>query len=224
MSPTLITVKLDDRRAYVDSRLIDMGVPASDSEGMVLAPLSPILRPEGYSVSWSEKSKRMVAVKLQFGWPLEDRAARITSPYGYRQSPFDPSVREFHSGVDLAAPEGANVLAAADGVVSYLGWDPDGFGRYILIAHGPDVVTRYAHLSETKVKEGDKVKAGQVIGCVGRSGRATGFHLDWGVYCMDPNTPFLVDQGSAKLLNRAAAVDPILLLLRETPVPAGGQQ
>lgn len=223
MSPTLLTVKVDDRRAYADSRLIDMGVPATDSDGLICAPLSPLLRPEGYAVSWSPKIPRLVAVKLQLGWPLEDRAAKITSPIGYRQSPFDASVTEFHSGVDLAAPEGAAVLAPADGKLAHLGWDPGGFGRYLLIEHAPDVYGIYAHLS--LATPGSLFTAGQMIGRVGQTGHAKGPHLHWGVYVVDPATPLLVtSKDGRQIFNRAAAVDPILLLLRETPVKAGGQK
>ena len=85
-----------------------------------------------------------------------------------------------HYGTDFRAPWGAIVRAAADGVVQFAGVGT-GFGNYIRLAHGPDVVTLYAHLSsiDPKVKRGAAVKYGDVIGRVGQTGLATGPHLHY---------------------------------------------
>lgn len=110
-------------------------------------------------------------------WPV---IGRLTSPFGYRRSPFT-SRWEFHGGVDIAAPRGTKVLAAANGVVvktsRLLGW-----GRLIIIDHGYDRQTFYAHLNGFAVSEGDKVIKGQVIGYVGNSGRSTGPHLHYEIH------------------------------------------
>ncbi|MBE3590959.1 MAG: peptidoglycan DD-metalloendopeptidase family protein [Firmicutes bacterium] len=110
-------------------------------------------------------------------WPL---AGAITSTFGYRRSPLGWG-REFHEGIDLAAPYGAPIRAAAAGVVVHAGWLP-GFGRAVKIDHGNGLVTLYGHQSRIKVKVGQSVKKGQVIGYVGSSGLSTGPHLHFGVY------------------------------------------
>ncbi len=209
----MLTVKLDSQKAFAAGRSFMLGAPATATAGFLVATIAPLLRMEGYAVSWSPKSKRACAVKAAFRWPLADQDARVSSPIDYRDSPTRPGIREFHSGVDIAAPEGTEVLAAAEGIVMHIGWDPGGFGRYVLVAHGPSVCTLYAHLSVAGHL--GPVEAGQVVGRVGHTGRATGPHLHFGVYVTDPDTPLLVDKGGAKVFNRAAAVDPIQLLGKE---------
>lgn len=85
-----------------------------------------------------------------------------------------------HQGMDIAAKEGTEVKASADGevILAY----PDLFysGNVIIIDHGFGLQTIYAHLSKMNVKRGDKVKKGDIIGLVGKTGRATGAHLHWG--------------------------------------------
>ena len=82
-----------------------------------------------------------------------------------------------HSGVDLAAPEGTEVKATADGVVVLAQKDLFYTGGTIIIEHGSGVQSGYSHLSKVGVKNGDVVRQGDVIGQVGMTGRATGPHL-----------------------------------------------
>ena len=112
-------------------------------------------------------------------WPVE---GRITSAFGWRSSPFDRSKRkrEFHDGIDIAAPRGTAVRAAADGVVIYAGW-VSGWGRLIKIRHKGGIVTSYAHNASLLVKKGDTVAKGSVIAKVGSSGRSTGPHLHFAI-------------------------------------------
>ncbi|NLB18865.1 MAG: peptidoglycan DD-metalloendopeptidase family protein [Syntrophomonadaceae bacterium] len=112
-------------------------------------------------------------------WPLE---GRITSTFGYRSSPFSRSQRktEMHNGIDIAAPRGTDICAAADGVVVKAQW-LSGWGRIIKIRHGGGFVSWYAHNSVNLVEVGDRVNKGQVISKVGSSGRSTGPHLHFTV-------------------------------------------
>lgn len=109
-------------------------------------------------------------------WPLE---GRIGSSFGERQDPINGE-GAFHSGIDIDAPTGSPVRAAADGNVTEAAMNA-GYGREIVIDHGHDVMTVYGHLSAMAVVPGQHVMRGQVIGYVGQSGRATGPHLHYEV-------------------------------------------
>jgi murein DD-endopeptidase MepM/ murein hydrolase activator NlpD len=101
-----------------------------------------------------------------FGWPLE---APISSPFGRRG-------RGWHAGIDLKAEVGSPIFAAAAGTVYYSGWEKY-YGRVVKLAHENGFVTVYAHNLQNFVQAGDVVEAGQVIGTVGRTGRASMYHL-----------------------------------------------
>jgi murein DD-endopeptidase MepM/ murein hydrolase activator NlpD len=103
----------------------------------------------------------------------------ITSAFGWRKDPISGDTR-FHKGVDVRAAYGQNVPAAAGGTVVQAG-EQGGYGLTVVIEHGSGIRTRYAHLSEVAVRQGDSVAAGQDIGRVGRSGRSTGPHLHFEV-------------------------------------------
>ncbi len=99
--------------------------------------------------------------------------------YGYRIDPFS-GVRDFHPGVDISAPLGKEVVASADGLITFAGRSA-GYGKLVSIEHEFGVSSRYGHLSRLAVKVGQKVKKGDVIGYVGSTGRATGPHLHYEV-------------------------------------------
>lgn len=109
-------------------------------------------------------------------WPVD---GFVTSPFGYRTSPFT-GARRFHKGIDIAAPRGTSVVAPADGRVVFA--ENDGaYGLSVEIDHGGGIATRYAHLHKFHVKKGDTVKRGTLIGEVGSTGRSTGPHLHYEV-------------------------------------------
>ncbi len=114
----------------------------------------------------------------KLGWPCPS-SSRITSPYGYRVL---FGVRDFHTGVDIGATTGSNIVAAESGTVilANYGWN-GGYGNYIILSHGNGITTRYAHASQLYVTAGQTVSKGQVIAAVGTTGNSTGPHLHFEV-------------------------------------------
>ena len=103
----------------------------------------------------------------------------ITSPFGWRSNPFG-GAPDFHPGLDIAAPTGTTVTAAAGGTVIMAQWY-GGYGNYISIDHGGGYSTGYGHLSAIYVANGQTVSRGQAIGAVGSTGASTGPHLHFEV-------------------------------------------
>jgi murein DD-endopeptidase MepM/ murein hydrolase activator NlpD len=99
------------------------------------------------------------------------------SGFGVRTDPFTGSLA-MHTGLDLHGETGDPVRATADGTVTAAGWG-GGYGRVVDIDHGNGLTTRYGHLSAIDVRAGQSVKAGQIIGKVGSTGRSTGPHLHY---------------------------------------------
>ncbi|SKB87134.1 Murein DD-endopeptidase MepM and murein hydrolase activator NlpD, contain LysM domain [Sphingobacterium nematocida] len=103
---------------------------------------------------------------------------KVTSKFGYRSNPFTNRGREMHSGVDLKGSTGDPVKATATGKVTFAGYDGD-YGYVVKVKHQNGYETRYAHLSKTKVKQGQSIDAGKTIGLLGSTGRSTGPHLHY---------------------------------------------
>ncbi len=102
----------------------------------------------------------------------------VTGGLGPREDPFNGSVTEHHTGLDISAPYGTPVHAPADGLVIYAG-QREGYGNIVVIDHKFGYVTRYGHLSKMSVEVGQHVSRSEVIGFVGTSGRTTGPHLHY---------------------------------------------
>ena len=106
---------------------------------------------------------------------------QMASGFGYRSDPFT-KIRKFHAGMDFSAETGTPIYATGDGVVERADNTASGYGNHIVIRHGFGYETLYAHLSKYKVKRGEKVKRGDVIGYVGSTGRSEAPHLHYEVH------------------------------------------
>lgn len=119
------------------------------------------------------------AIQLQYfkgeGFLQPLKTGRVSSRFGTRRDPFTRRAT-FHGGLDIAAPRGTPVYASRDGRVGHAG-PAGGYGQLIILDHEYDYQTYYGHLSQLHVRPGQRVRAGQLIGRVGATGRATGNHL-----------------------------------------------
>ena len=107
-------------------------------------------------------------------WPT---TGVVTSPYGLRWGGTD-----FHPGIDIANDMGTPIVATADGVVEYAGWNSGGYGNMVDINHGNGILTRYGHASQVVVSVGQQVKRGQLIAYMGSTGFSTGPHVHYEVH------------------------------------------
>jgi murein DD-endopeptidase MepM/ murein hydrolase activator NlpD len=106
---------------------------------------------------------------------------RIGSLFGYRTDPFY-KVTKFHEGIDFTAAVGTPIYATGDGVVSEAEYNSGGYGNKIIINHGFSYETVYAHLSKIKVRVGQHIKRGEIIGLMGNTGKSTAPHLHYEVH------------------------------------------
>ncbi len=123
------------------------------------------------------ESQKLLLASTPSIWPTR---GWLSCGFGYRISPFTDK-KEFHKGIDIATRSGTPVVASADGIITYVGWN-GGFGRTITINHGYGLVTKYAHLKKALVTKRQYVKRGEQIALVGNSGRSTGPHLHYEVH------------------------------------------
>lgn len=132
----------------------------------------------GYSVKSAEipTNATMASAKIKgsVSFPIKSQY-RLTSPFGFREG-VTTKGEEFHTGVDIAAAEGSDIHAAADGIVIKSASN-NILGNHIIIDHGNGFSTTYAHCSELFVKKGIRVREGEIIASVGSSGSSTGYHL-----------------------------------------------
>lgn len=149
---------------------VAVSVPVSEP-----IPTTPPIMPEQETESETQPQPEVPA----YIFPLEDANAEVTNPYGWQAHPVTKQ-KSLHSGVDLAADYGTNVLAVADGTVLDCSYDA-AYGYILTLEHENGVQTQYAHLSEFLVNAGAEVRQGQIIAKTGDSGWTTGPHLHLGV-------------------------------------------
>ena len=127
------------------------------------------------SIDWSKfKGNAAADANTPSIWPA---TGVVTSPYGLRWGGSD-----FHPGMDIANDLGTPIVATADGVVEYAGWDSGGYGNMVDINHGNGIMTRYGHASQVVVSAGQSVKRGQVIAYMGSTGFSTGPHVHYEIH------------------------------------------
>ncbi|HVC75004.1 MAG TPA: peptidoglycan DD-metalloendopeptidase family protein [Candidatus Micrarchaeaceae archaeon] len=167
--PPVVTAALAALLEQQEQQLIQMAYQAAWNQGQVGAGIAMVTRilPPGTTLPG-----------LRLSWPIA--GAWITQPFGPSELLLEPPLGpypHFHTGIDIAAPYGTPVTAAADGVVVAVAHTNVGYGNYVIIAHGGGIMTLYGHLAETAVNVGDRVTRGQRIGLEGMSGLATGPHV-----------------------------------------------
>ena len=132
-------------------------------------------------VSEMARNKSLLLASMPAIQPISNKdLRRLSSYFGYRTDPFY-KVLKFHEGVDFSAPTGTEIYATGDGVVYSSRRARGGYGNQIIVDHGFGFKTMYAHLQEFKVRKGQRVKRGQVIGTVGNTGKSTSPHLHYEV-------------------------------------------
>ncbi|MDW8478973.1 MAG: M23 family metallopeptidase [Xanthomonadales bacterium] len=145
--------------------------------------------------------RELAAQTVPAGLPV--RAGYRSSGFGRRIDPITGH-EEFHAGIDFNGPRGTAIHAVADGVVVFSGRRP-GYGNTVELDHGNGYRTRYAHNDRNLVKVGDRVRAGDMIATMGRSGRTTGVHLHFEIWRhgrpVDPS-PYLRGERSLRLASR----------------------
>lgn len=128
------------------------------------------------------KNKEKIIASIPAIQPIDFHdLRRIGSYFGYRTDPFYKVIK-FHEGIDFAAAVGTPVYATGDGVVTEAEFNRGGYGMCIKINHGYSYETFYAHLSRMKVKVGQKITRGMIIGFVGNTGKSTAPHLHYEVH------------------------------------------
>lgn len=121
---------------------------------------------------------------------------QTASGFGWRMHPIH-KIMKFHAGMDFTAKPGVPIHATGDGVVTYAEYGTNGYGMHVIVDHGFDYETLYAHLSKLEVRKGQRVKRGDVIGLVGNTGLSVGPHLHYEVHKggqpMDPANYYFND-------------------------------
>lgn len=147
---------------------------AEPEEGELPAVVSAFIAEQlSFSQSVPENVRMdMPLLPFEYACPVEGSGS---SGFGFREHPIEQGIK-FHFGTDFAANGGTAVSAFASGKVIAVGKD-EGYGNYIVISHGAEAETLYAHLSRICVSEGEEVELGQLIGQVGATGLTTGPHL-----------------------------------------------
>ena len=164
-------------------------ISANETEAGVMREISELKNLSAYledSVESFSKITELInsqgdlLVEMPTLWPVDGGDGRITNYFGPAEHPFTHTWY-LHKGIDIGYGFGKPILAAANGKVVERGYEPLGFGNYFIIRHNYGFITKYAHLNDVYVDEGDIVTQGQVVGAMGSTGLSTGPHLHFEV-------------------------------------------
>ncbi|MEM7585749.1 MAG: M23 family metallopeptidase [Acidobacteriota bacterium] len=178
---------------------------------------------ESFEASHREQARTTPSIS-----PLRGDDFVLTSPFGTRTSPFTKEL-DFHAGIDLAAAVGTPIYAPADGVVAFAGRYPlrqsVGWWRYgnlVALRNGDRFITLFGHCDEVKVRNGQRVKQGDIIATVGNTGWSTNPHLHYEVRRMEEGSDFTpIDPRIYILDHRWSDEESFLILGRKAPNPRG---
>jgi septal ring factor EnvC (AmiA/AmiB activator) len=177
----VLLARVKDERAYHDRMVGELSEATRRLEAFIrdlqekqrrVAKLPPAGRPRAMPPTDSLPGTGFGALRGRLLWPAE---GKVVAEYGARIHPRF-GTRTFRNGIDIGVPEGTNIAAVYGGHVLYTGWFR-GYGNLIIVDHGGEYYTLYAHAAEIKVKEGDEVKQGQALGTVGDTGSLQGPRL-----------------------------------------------
>src|SRR5258708_8859341 len=135
-----------------------------------------------YEINGFIKNKEQLLACTTAIQPVSNKdLKRIASGFGYRIDPVYKTTK-FHAGLDFAAPQGTPIYATANGTVETAANTGNGYGNHVVINNGYGYGTLYGHMFRVKVKAGEKVKRGEIIGWVGSTGKSTGPHCHYEVH------------------------------------------
>lgn len=152
------------------------------------------------------RSPASMVQRKYFDWPIDE--ARLTRAYSADPVPHPKKRRKkkSHWGIDLASDKGTPIYASHHGVVSYNGREFKGYGKMVLVEGENGWATIYAHLDKTLVKEGQKLRQGDIIGLMGKTGRVTGVHLHFEIrQNKEAYDPLLFLPNGEKIASKLAA-------------------
>ncbi len=128
------------------------------------------------------KSQKELFNDIPSIWPIKNGIGHVSMSFGQNINPMT-GLWYIHQGIDLSTyRSGDPILATANGQVSATGYNPGGYGNYVIIKHKHGIYTRYAHMSTIRVQKGDQVSQGDIIGTIGNTGNTTGPHLHYEVH------------------------------------------
>jgi septal ring factor EnvC (AmiA/AmiB activator) len=174
--------KVQDERAYHDRMVGELSEATRRLEAFIrdlqekqrraVAKVPPPSRPARPSPGDAPTGTGFAALRGRLSWPAD---GRVVAEYGPQVNPRF-GTKTFRNGIDIEATEGSNIAAVFPGHVVYTGWFR-GYGNLIIVDHGSEYYTVYAHAADIRVTEGDEVKQGQLIGTVGDTGSLQGPRL-----------------------------------------------